>query len=285
MRATDRALLIPAIVGLVVTSAGLGSWVTSRTAKLERYPSYLEAASAGQDSKANPAPTQKHPCRNPLSREESDLCAQWNAANAAGDAVLWAMMGTLIATLGTLGLYWQIMLTRRAVEDTTKATQAMLDANEIADRNARRGLRPYVYPSHASFTIDESGEPTAVVTHKNFGQTPALNLRGWTHTWVEGFPLHGPLPEAPSDLLMGSAVVGPSAVSESVQPHGLPISEVSRQRIEAGTAALYVYGYHTYLDIFGREHFSRFIYFASGFGSLERGRLSPYTSGNLIDGN
>jgi hypothetical protein len=228
-------------------------------------------------------PVYERPCQEGRDNRESDLCAQWKAADSASEAAWWAMIATFVTALGTIGLFWQIKLTREAVQDTGKATDAMVDANKIAMLNAVRQSRPYVYPSRAWFTIDETGQPVAYIENKNFGNTPAINLRGWKHTWVECFPLHDALPEAPNDVIMSSAVVGPGQTSESVQEHGAPLNDYSITRIRDGSAALYVYGYDTYIDTFGKEHFSRFIYFARGADALERGRLSPYMSGNIID--
>jgi len=74
------------------------------------------------------------PCAPGIDARSSDLCAQWKAADAASMAALWAMIGTIVAALGTAGLYWQISLTRKAVMDTAAATAAMREANQIARR-------------------------------------------------------------------------------------------------------------------------------------------------------
>ncbi len=52
--------------------------------------------------------------------------------------------------------------------------------------------------------------------------------------------------------------------------------------ISEESAALYVYGFGSYLDTFGKERFYRYIYFSHGEG-FERGRFAPYMSGNIID--
>ncbi|WP_332803123.1 hypothetical protein [Sphingomonas sp. RT2P30] len=169
------------------------------------------------------------------------------------------------------------------VDESKKSLRVAKRGNELAAKNAERQLRPYVFPSHAGFKIGADALPVASITIKNFGQTPAINKRGWTHTWVECFPLHDPLPAAPDDLDMSCTVIGPGATSDAVQPHGTPLNASSLIEIEEGRAALYVYGAGTYADIFGRTHWYKFCYFASGENSLNLGRLSPYSSGNEID--
>lgn len=80
------------------------------------------------------------PCKPSQDNRNSDLCAQWKAADAASRAAIWGMFGTLVAALGTMGLYWQIVLTRKAVKDTTEATAAIQEANKIAQAEQRAWL-------------------------------------------------------------------------------------------------------------------------------------------------
>lgn len=290
---TPRVELVLPAIGFVLAAAiiwALGYSAGSDDPEKYRYQPYLYATDKPQEidpALARPIDAKpfeyRAPCQKPKGKDESDLCAQWRSAEAAENSAFWTKWGFWIATIGSAFLLWQIILTRRAVEDTGKATQAMLDANELADKTAQRQLRPYLSPSRAWFKMDDSGEPIAEIFIKNYGQTPAINKRGWTHTWVECFPLHNPLPDAPEELEMGSSVIGPGGTSEATQPHGVPLKEHSRTEIEAGRAALYVYGAGTYLDIFGKEHSYSFIFFASGKGSLERGRLAAYVYGNEID--
>lgn len=88
------------------------------------------------------------------------------------------MIGTIVAAVGTLGLYWQIYLTRRAVEDTSEATDAMREANRLAREANDRPLRPYV-----AFTERGDEDPAPFTREsskrfriKNFGQTPAKSV-------------------------------------------------------------------------------------------------------------
>ena len=77
------------------------------------------------------------PCHNPNSESESDLCAQWKAANAAEDSAFWTKWGFGVAIVGSSFLLWQIILTREAVKDTGNATLAMQRQNELADQGQR----------------------------------------------------------------------------------------------------------------------------------------------------
>ena len=69
--------------------------------------------------------------------EKRDLAAQEASALWAFWIVVASALSVLITAIGTRLLYQQIVLTREAVEDTGKATQAMVESNEIARRAAQ----------------------------------------------------------------------------------------------------------------------------------------------------
>lgn len=125
------------------------------------------------------------PCGPDQYQAKDDLCAQWKAADAASWAATWAMIGTLVAALGTAGLYWQIKLTREAVRDTGEATDAMRKANEIAELTQRVQFRPYVAVTEISHSINSNSRGSIRVTVKNFGGSVAKGVVvvvGWTHS-------------------------------------------------------------------------------------------------------
>lgn len=218
------------------------------------------------------------------SHDQRDLQAQEAMAQWAG-AMFWIALATLaITAMGTFLIWRQVRLTRKAVEDTREATVAMREANQIAVESHQTQMRPYLVPSRAWFRVAENHEPTAFVEIRNFGQSPAIDTEGWHHIWVESFPLNAPLPAAPDDLPKGRGVIGPGGTSEVEHPRGNPLTPFERDEIEAGRAAIYVFGRTRYGDVFGRAHWSQFIFFASGSGALARGKLSPYLRGNALNG-
>jgi len=89
----------------------------------------------------------RSPCDNPKGRDESDFCAQWRAAMAAEDSAFWAKWSFWIGLGGIIGLFWTLYYTRKAVEDTGAATEAMNESNNMMRRQMRRELlktRPIV---------------------------------------------------------------------------------------------------------------------------------------------
>jgi hypothetical protein len=91
-------------------------------------------------SPANPRPDPG--CQRGQENRQSELCAQWKAADAANMAAWGALVGILVTSFGTLGLFWQITLTRKAVRDTSNATVAMREANAIARQSLRIANQP-----------------------------------------------------------------------------------------------------------------------------------------------
>lgn len=141
-----RVLIAGALAALLLTTFGLG-WMSGYVLNNpgeERYQPYRYAAdkplvidsATPRGAHANPL-EHRAPCDNPKGETESDLCAQWKAANAAEHSAFWTKWGFWIGVVGSALLLWQIMLTRIAVEDTSEATEAMRKANEITQEEQR----------------------------------------------------------------------------------------------------------------------------------------------------
>lgn len=141
MPGSNRNVIVAlGLIVLVSWSLFLGWYLAQPlNAEKERYQSYryaadkpLEIDPAGTGQPDTKSLQYRAPCDQPKGQSESDLCAQWRAANAAEDSAFWAQWGFWIAVIGSSLLLWQIILTRKAVEDTSEATDAMREANRIA---------------------------------------------------------------------------------------------------------------------------------------------------------
>ncbi len=150
--------ILAALLGLVLIGAGTGKEPSSKEISTQA-ESQDRSIKSGSKSSNSPSsvpiemlnPQNKDeltvPCEKDVDRRQSDLCAQWKAAGAADRAAWWAMIGTIVALLGSTGLYWQIHLSRKAVEETSLATKAMAKANEIAVAAQRPWLSIHVEPT------------------------------------------------------------------------------------------------------------------------------------------
>lgn len=113
---------------------------------------------------------------------------------------------------------------------------------------SQRQLRAYICVTRSHAKIGERIEGEVHI--KNFGQTPAYDVRQWMSVWVEAHPLGVVLPEPEPTFRMARAVLGP----------GDPLIMRARQNLPApganlGTpeATIYVYGRVLYRDAFGEQ--------------------------------
>lgn len=201
------------------------------------------------------------PCSDPKGQGESDLCAQWKAANAAADGALWTKWGVWIGCIGSALLLWQIILTRKAVEDTSEATEAMREANNIARDTMERQLRAYLnvtdISQQAPMTVGAVYK--AIVSFHNKGQTPASNVK--VRAFISRKVLPFPADDFPEmEIKDGESLVtvapGEPVYSNPSFEHLVTAKEI--EDFQRGRTAYYVYGNVTYLDVFANEWISSF---------------------------
>lgn len=208
------------------------------------------AASISASIKQSVIPPQKDSgCQDGLEKRDSDLCAQWKAADAARDAARYALWSIAIGVIGTGFLLVTFRETRRV---------------------SRAQLRAYVSIKPMGLTIKDSGagkQITARLKIKNGGQTPAYrvvwsgNIVALTSEMAVDFfydsndeppPFKDPRPtlinsadEIDADL---------ESVDDLLPPDWI--------MIQAGAKHLYLYGTGEYRDVFHRLHETRFCYIA-----------------------
>ena len=272
---------------------GLGSYVTALNYPEEqRYQSYrytpeqpqqVEAAAAGQ---SNAQPLQyRAPCHQPEGQTESDLCAQWRAAKAAENSAFWTKWGVWIAVIGSSLLLWQIALTRKAVEDTGEATDAMREANRIAKHISALELRPYVWFGKIEIRDVVLGKiPQLVVEVCHAGQTPAYEVRSFVC-----FTLLSPGIDNAKirfDQTVKSAV--PSKTQLFPGHEGLLAKQTAdRPLVEGDMRLLAVQGQRfigagivSYRDIFGKRHLTTFKCVSTFFVTNDILETAPTNRGN-----
>ena len=101
------------------------------------------------------------------------------------------MIGTIVAAIGTIGLYWQIRLTRQAVEDTSEASEAMATQNTLTAEEQRAWVS-----IEAQITAIKAKERYVeidyTVTYKNIGKTIATGvITHFCHDFWGDDPAHG----------------------------------------------------------------------------------------------
>ena len=122
-------------------------------------------------------------CPPGVDNHHSDLCAQWKAADAAGDSANWAFASFLVAALtliaaGAAAVYAKNAAkeTKRSAEAAFSAVEAAQEANRISADTADRQLRAYLYPSTGEISLS-AGEIVVScpirIPLRNTGATPA----------------------------------------------------------------------------------------------------------------
>lgn len=189
----------------------------------------------------------------------------------------------------------EMSLQRKAMEDTLGAInrQANLMEQQIigADITAQKQLRAYVYIDSAALKFPQPGVPEAEIYFKNCGQTPAYEVRGWIHAWIEAHPLRAELPPPPANLTQGIETMAPGRISVFASLLKPPICGFLQKDLGAPQTTLYVYGEIIYLDAFGKPHTTKYRLIYGGPGGVRKSphkdpagaelwKLSPDAAGN-----
>ncbi|MDX8356816.1 hypothetical protein [Sphingopyxis terrae] len=203
----NKALILAITVATIVVasyaamfiSAGYQSGYNDRKAKVEARHYANDAAKDIERSCGELPPSRARECIGEIitaqrenERSESDLAAQWESAEWAK----WAGVAALAQLLATvIGLYYikgTLDETRKAVEDTSEATDAMRKANEIALDGSRAWMR--IDDIVLKTVATQIGDKLSVVIMldanvSNVGNAPALEVSvfscAWTNTGID----------------------------------------------------------------------------------------------------
>jgi hypothetical protein len=183
----------------------------------------------------------------------------------------------------------QAVILERQTAATEKAAEATARSVELAADTAQRQLRAYVGVCAALLKFQYPKHPEAQVSIKNFGQTPAHDVRYWIHTWIAPFPLTDDLPEPDGDFQMSKSLLHPGMESTIVSGEKPPIPKNITPLIGSEMYTVYVYGKITYRDVFGHERSTTYRLKYGGkegevrtttVSGFECGRLQPDREGN-----
>ena len=174
-----------AALGLVLTSPSYGQERQADKGKPERNtPSQLERITAAIE-KQPIASTPDRGCQPGQDDRQSDLCAQWKAADAATDAAYWAQLTWVAGIIGlvigggTLFAAWRAAhWAKKAADHTETAATAAKDSLTHAKEMAAVQLRPYLHVDEIAFEPKAvKGRKDVAIRVKNFGSTPATDFQ------------------------------------------------------------------------------------------------------------
>lgn len=138
-------------------------------------------------------------CENRKDNRNSELCAQWKAADSAEEAANWAWWQLWLSALGVLGLGFTLWFNFRALRMAKDASKETKDALTIAkssaesasnlvrisDRNAHLELRAYLefdsvkvepWPDYDNPENPKEKGFRIQIGIRNYGRTPAQNV-------------------------------------------------------------------------------------------------------------
>lgn len=228
-------------------------------------------------------------------RGEQDLSAQQRAASAALVSAVVALLALVATVIGVWFVKRTLDATLKAVEDSGKATEAMQEANRITlqsvelaelqvaltERSSKQQLRSYLGFKIVEHPIFGPGiDPTAKFKIKNYGQTPAYQMR-FEAALVLAEPVNPPLAVLDFRPDGSSGTLYPNEETTSHLNLAITLDEDLCALIYEGVElAIYLYGEVKYTDIFKEEHSLHFRYRMSGKWACEAGRLGLTPEGN-----
>lgn len=286
-----RRIILPA-VGLGTLAIGAGVYQASLWVNRPNpYPSYRESGNAQRGLPAqvqSPAAyifTEKHPCLDSKGHDESELCAQWRATQAAEKAAMWAWWQMVFSLFGVIGLgatlayNWiairlalsgqkdaerGLRASERSASAAARAARATNESNQIARETMQRQLRPHLYLSDqlVQFQRSPHGElmnyAPVSFTIKNYGQAPAKNVRFVANATIGGYWSDRKEPEGLADkavVPLGDIAPGQERLRTGYAISGL---EQGAGDIANGVNSIFLEGQIQYDDYFGETYFTNF---------------------------
>lgn len=175
------------------------------------------------------------------------------------DAGFWMMVAAFltfaVTAIGTFFLAWQVRLTRKAVEDTSEATDAMVEANEIARESSERQARAYL--SWKNIELEQHRnidgvtiESKLAINWHNTGQTPATDFIGDANWQIfdDAMPEDFDYPNSAKFKDEGWLIVGPGNKVGTTCDRRLSTEQFLE--IADGKKRAYVWGWAEYTDAF-----------------------------------
>jgi hypothetical protein len=185
----------------------------------------------------------------------------------------------LILTLGAI--VWQAVEVRRSVNvaigtlnHTRESSERQLRAYVLTELgnivNVATPLRnsgSYT-PTEARVTHPDWG-PVAGMHIKNTGQTPAFKVVHWGNILFREFPLKSDLPGPDENLTKSASAIGPGIINTKRLVLAKALTEEEISQLRNSTGAIYVYGFISYEDAFGKKHLTRYrLFHNQGSGAV-----------------
>lgn len=197
----------------------------------------------------------ERPCQPGEDQRDSDLCAQWKAADAAADSAWWAAVGSFASALSTVLVLAALYLAFRS--------------NWIARDTAKRQLRAYIgVEPKGVYERDAHGFTVVPIYVHNFGGTPAYHVT--IHSWfsLEDSPMdfapelqNRQQPEScdPTEITLPPGDGEHVYISMPFSPTDEVMKAIARKQM-----AIIHYGFVVYADAFEEPRYTDFAHYHRG---------------------
>jgi len=221
-------------------------------------------------TKASPATEAESKTENPKDAQQSIRVTELPTASVRDNGIdwrLWVFNGPLVIVGGLQ--VWLLFATLKTINrqaDIAKNQEAqMIQAGKQTERiisqmneTTQRQLRAYICVSTALLKFQRPDVPEVQIHLKNFGQTPAYDVSGWIHMWIEEYPLSIALPEPPEAFPKSKEIMGPNCVRIFVNAKNPPIPTQSLPLLGTVKGTIFAYGEVRYKDAFGVERYTKY---------------------------
>lgn len=244
-----------------------------QAAEKKATPNQSALLPSGNDQ--NPAsPVDETDCKGCSEHDKADLYEQRRMAKAA-EAQLWVNVGGLVAVCLSL------VFTGWAAYAATVAAKAAERSVSVAQDTAQMQLRAYLNYDQATLFDFETDCPFLQISIKNYGHTPAYEVRFRIGIGLVMAPTHRPAPP-PLKEWQDFGVVAPQApvvMQRTLINPSIPVS--AKQSVKTGGAGVFVSGEIVYRDAFDNRRRTTFLCLYGGWAEIRPdGHLATCEEGN-----
>ena len=259
-------------------------------------PFPLEGSHQQEQTQAHPdkaQPDAPSPCTSEICKENAENAERYayykshpkeylKAAIAPANLSNWILaglgvIGGVLALFTILTMRWSSERQLRAYVTVERGIIANV-ANPIHNRRDN--------PETVARIIDPQAGPTAQITIKNTGQTPAYDLIHWASIDIREYPLTTKLPPMPEPEHSYWNVLGPTVPEVKTLRMPRPLTAEEIEGLRNGSRAIYCHGEIRYKDAFKKKRWTRYrcMYVAPACGIVGIGTDLVYCEeGNEAD--
>lgn len=173
-----------------------------------------------------------------------------------------------LAVIGVFQAYWLARTIDAAEDSNERQIRAYVHIQSICRQNSRDD--PNIYEM--------------IVTYRNYGQTPAYDVRAWMGVDVKGVPADSEFIRPSGTMPLGTEILPPGRHSEFLLPLGGELKPCAAALMSVGKAAIYTWGEIKYRDAFGRNRTTKFRYRTiEPLGHPNDHKAGPCETGNEAD--